>query len=92
MRFEALVRVYERGTIFTKKVNVSNVAATSALPYTIFDSALEHAHVTTSPPHSTDLAESSTRRYIAAAQIGAGGMGTVYKVKDPSLNDEMVAL
>ena len=24
MRFEALVRVYERGTIFTKKVNVSN--------------------------------------------------------------------
>jgi serine/threonine-protein kinase len=92
MRFEALVKVYERGTIFTKKVNVSNVAATSALPYTIFDSALEHAYVTTSPPDTTDLAESSTRRYIAVAQIGAGGMGTVYKVKDTSLNDEMVAL
>lgn len=46
----------------------------------------------TPPPDTTDLSETSTRRYVAVAQIGAGGMGTVYKVKDTSLNDEMVAL
>ena len=45
------------------------------------------------PPSDTkDLSETSTRRYTPIAQIGAGGMGTVYKVHDTSLNNEVIAL
>jgi len=44
------------------------------------------------PPSDTkDLSETSTRRYAPIGQIGAGGMGTVYKVHDTSLNNETVA-
>jgi hypothetical protein len=46
-----------------KKVNVSNVAAPSALPYTILDSASGHAYVTTSPP-PTELVEGQDLRAV----------------------------
>lgn len=46
----------------------------------------------TPPSDTKDISENSTRRYAPLGQIGAGAMGTVYKVQDTSLNNEVVAL
>ena len=44
------------------------------------------------PSDPKDLSETPTRRYAPIGQIGAGSMGTVYKVQDTSLDNEVIAL
>ena len=75
-----------------KNTILSGIAAPLPLSYTKRVTTSEPSNVNTPPSDTKDLSETSTRRYTPIGQIGAGSMGTVYKVHDTSLNNEVIAL